>query len=286
METETIDTWAIQIAEAAAPEEAEMAPIMVQAYLKGGKDRQGLFLQAQGDIVGGFGAADLQTILPWILNGLAVIAPLINAALTSGNVDKYLSAVKDVLEIGDHLSRKKKVESLPDVPYLDLKKVVAVLPKELAKAKIPQEQCELITYHVIRELLKDPNSAKHVQKLVGAKNEHAPSPVQLIKPWQTVCHPLALVLADCVHYQHSQTAFGNLGRLPARPFGQPVQFLGKCSQPTRKIYGLVKPGGSVSIRDRVFGSYHDPISKSTGFHSGKAQWTGTFRPDHGSRVGA
>jgi hypothetical protein len=169
METEMIETWATEIAEAVAPEEAELAPIMVQAYLKGGKDRQGLFLQSQGDMVGGFGGADLHAILPWILNGLAIIAPLINAALTSGNVDKYLSAIKDVLEIGDHLSRKKKVESLPDAPYLDLKKVVAVLPKELAKAKIPQEQCELITYHVIRELLKDPNSVKHIQKLAGAK---------------------------------------------------------------------------------------------------------------------
>jgi hypothetical protein len=169
VETEMINTWAIKISEAAVPDEAELAPIMVQAYLNGGKDRQGLFRQAQGDIVGGFGAGDLQAVFPWILQGITFAAPLINAALTSGNVGKYLSAIKDVLEIGDHLSRKKKVESLPDAPYLDLKKVVAVLPKELAKAKIPQEQCELITYHVIRELLKDPNSAKHVQKLADAR---------------------------------------------------------------------------------------------------------------------
>jgi len=169
VETEMINIWAIKIAEAAVPEEAELAPIMVQAYLNGGKDQQELSLQSKGDIVGGFGAGDLQAIFPWILQGIAFAAPIINTALTSGNVEKYLSAIKDVLEIRDSLARKKQVEALPDEPYLDLKKLLAVLPKELAKANLPQEQRELITYHVIQELLKDPNSAKHVKKIAGRK---------------------------------------------------------------------------------------------------------------------
>lgn len=164
-----INTWATEIAEAAAPEEAELAPIMLQAYLNGGKDRQGLFRQTRGDIVGGFGAGDLQAVFPWILNGLAVIAPLINAAVTSGSAGKYLSAIKDLLEIGESLTRKKQVEALPDASYLDLKKIITILPKELAKANIPQEQCELITYRVLRQVFKDSHSAKHVQKLAGAK---------------------------------------------------------------------------------------------------------------------
>jgi hypothetical protein len=169
VETELINDWATQIAEASVPDEAELAPSMLQAYLNGGKDRDGLFRQARRDIVGGFGIGDLQAIFPWILNGIAVAAPLINAAFAAGVVDKYLSALKDLLAIRDSLARKKQVEALPDAAYLDFKKIMTVLPKELAKANLSPEQCELITFHVLQEIYKDPASVKHVQKLAKGK---------------------------------------------------------------------------------------------------------------------
>jgi hypothetical protein len=161
MDTEMINTWAVKIAEAAVPDEVDLAPIVMQAFLQKGRERQELFRQAQGDVVGGFGAGELQAIFPWILQGIAAAAPILYTAITSGAVEKFLSAIKDLLMIGNEIRDfKKRAETLPDDPYILLKKMITTLLEALAEAKISQEQRDLVVGHVIQEVLRDKTSVK------------------------------------------------------------------------------------------------------------------------------
>ena len=71
------DTWAMKIAEEVAPDEVDLAPFVVQAFINGGRERDDLFQEAQGGTLGAFGAGDVAALLPWILQGIAAAATAI-----------------------------------------------------------------------------------------------------------------------------------------------------------------------------------------------------------------
>lgn len=163
-----ITTWSTKIAEEAVPGEVDLAPLMAQAFVSGGEEREELFRQANGGTLGAFGPGDIAAVFPAILQGIAVTAPILYSVLTSGAVERFLSVVKNMLSIRDSLKRKNQSETLPDDPYAPLKRVVVAISKELKSTNISQDQRDLITYRILRVLLNEPHSAaKFVQKITG-----------------------------------------------------------------------------------------------------------------------
>lgn len=156
-----------KIVQEIAPDEIDLVPIVVQAFIAGGKKRQELFHQEKNDIVGGFGGIEIEAILPWILNGIMVAAPMLHYIISSGIVEKYLSVVKDLLSITKSLGQKKKIESLPDDPYEPLKQIITLISKELDKAGISADKRDVIVYRLLRILLENPVGGSQVVQAIG-----------------------------------------------------------------------------------------------------------------------
>ena len=163
------ETWATKIAEEVAPEEVDIAPLMVQAFINGGHERDDLFRKTNGGTLGAFGVGDVFALTPWILQSIAGAATVIYSLLSSGILDKFLSAIQDLISIHDKLLRKKQSESLPDNPFAPLKHVISAISKELEAANIPEDHRDLITYRVLRVLLDDPQGAAVFVKNLEAK---------------------------------------------------------------------------------------------------------------------
>ncbi len=162
-----VSAWSLKIAEETVPDEADLAPIMAQAFIEGGKTREELFYKAKGGALGAFGAGDVAAVFPWILDGITSAAPFILSMLTTDSIIKaLLSTVKDILSIRDSLARKKKSQSLPDNPYGSLRRAVEILSEKLQSVQISQDERDLIVYRVLRAFLEDPHSAaEFVQKV-------------------------------------------------------------------------------------------------------------------------
>ena len=149
----TIDTWSVRFSQTVAPDEVDLAPSITAAYLKGGKPRQQLF--AVNNEVGGFGG-DLITILPWVLNALVVISPLVTGLVASlPQMKDAVSVVNECLELYN-ASKKDKIKTLPDAHYAPLKRTVEALNRELSATPIPPEQRDLIIYRVLLGIINDP----------------------------------------------------------------------------------------------------------------------------------
>ena len=79
-----LTTWSLKLAEEVAPDEIDLAPIMAQAFVNGGKAREELFQQAATGALGGFGLGEVAAIFPVVLKSLAGAAPVLSAMLTIG----------------------------------------------------------------------------------------------------------------------------------------------------------------------------------------------------------
>jgi hypothetical protein len=156
--SELIDEIALKIAEEAVPDEIDLAPIMAQAFIQGGKDKEELFKREEGSLTGGFGVGEFIAVFPWILKALVKSSPFIYKLLTTDVAD-IASLINDVLDIREKVNRQKKIESLPDNPYQPLKTVINTISTELHSSGLPQEQCDLITYRVLRALLDNPDES-------------------------------------------------------------------------------------------------------------------------------
>jgi hypothetical protein len=155
-----IDKISLKIAEEAIPDEVDLAAVMAHAFIQGGKEREELFKREKGSLTGGFGTGEVIAIFPWILKGLATVVPAIYE-LFKTDVASILSIINDFLDIRDrlNLNDKKKIESLPNNPYKPLKTVIYTISTELQLSGLPQEQCDLITYRVLRALLYNPDES-------------------------------------------------------------------------------------------------------------------------------
>ncbi len=156
--SEFIDEMALKIAEVAVPDEIDLAPIMVQAFIQGRKEREELFKREEGSLVGGFGTGEIIAIFPFILNGLVKSSPLIYELMTTDVAD-ITSLISNVLDIREKVARKNTIQSLQDNPYQPLKTVINTISTELKLSGLPQEQCDLITYRVLQALLDNPQES-------------------------------------------------------------------------------------------------------------------------------
>lgn len=165
-----LGAFSIKIAEEAVPDEVELAPIMTQAYLTGGREREELFQQPGSGLPGGFGAENIGTVFPWVLNGIGLAAPAILSLVSSGPLLKdLLSVVKDLISVHDTLKRREKKDKLPEKPYAPLKQTMDIISTELQNTQLPPDERDLIAYRILRRLLEEPtNAAEFVQAVGGA----------------------------------------------------------------------------------------------------------------------
>ncbi|HLI07810.1 MAG TPA: hypothetical protein VKV40_14665 [Ktedonobacteraceae bacterium] len=173
MSTDSLDTWAVKLAEVVAPEEVALAAVTVQAYVADGTNRSDLFRQSQRGTPGGFDAGVFQEILPYVLRGLHSAAPIIVPTLSSTLSGIFLEVVKRSLkERNEAPANSQSMEQLPDDPYKPLKQLIATLSRELHKGNVAEQKAELIIYHTIQAVLEDPEGTRQfLQRLSDKSSE-------------------------------------------------------------------------------------------------------------------
>ena len=158
----------MKIAEATVPDEIDLAPLMIDAFIQGGKEREALFRKQESTEIGAFGLLEGTLIFPHILNGIAIASPFIFKIL---HIDAdNLKIINNFLDMCAKLGLKGK-NSKPSEEYsVPLKNIFEIFASELKTSGLPEETYEEITSKVIITLLKDPSvSVVFVEKVAGSK---------------------------------------------------------------------------------------------------------------------
>lgn len=155
---DNIDAWATRLAEAAVPDEVDLAADIAVAYAAGGKDRAELF-RVDAAVPGGFDAGGVLAVFPFILSAITASGTVIMKLLGSGMVN-VPGAVKDALDLWDRYEhhRRGPTASVPpesEQAYQALGRVCDTFEAELARAGIEPDRREQITYRTVRQLLHD-----------------------------------------------------------------------------------------------------------------------------------
>lgn len=145
----------VKIAEATVPDEIDLAPLMTDAFVRGGKERESLFTKQESSELGAFGLVEGVVLFPWVLKGIAIASPFILSILSID--DNYLSNVSDCLNIFDKLKRKEKESQLPESYLTALTNIYYTFSSELKASGLPEEQCNEIISKALVTLLKDPS---------------------------------------------------------------------------------------------------------------------------------
>lgn len=168
-----VSMWAMKIAQKVAPDEIDQAPFVAEDFVKGGRARKDLFRQAKGGVLGGFGAAEISFLLPWVFHALAVAAPFLYGVLASGATTNAITIVKEIIAALNARKEKQQGQVLPgqqqkphtQVPPSQPARSNALLEKSadtmtnaLRASGRSDEECESITYAVILLLLEDASS--------------------------------------------------------------------------------------------------------------------------------
>ncbi|WP_410509653.1 hypothetical protein RSJ42_05400 [Methanosarcina hadiensis] len=164
----------MKIAEAAVPDEIDLAPLMTEAFIQGGKERQSLFIKQESSGLGAFGLTEGIFLFPWILKGISITAHLIPQFLSID--DLYLEEVYHFLGIGHLLGifgkseTKEKTDQLPEEYEKPLKSLFNTFSSELEAAGLPEEQCDRIIANVLVTLRKNPSvSLEFVERVAASK---------------------------------------------------------------------------------------------------------------------
>jgi hypothetical protein len=158
----------IKIAEATVPDEIDLAPLMTDAFIRGGKEKESLFAKQESAELGAFGLVDGVVLFPWILKGIAIASPFILPILSID--DNYLSNVSDCLNIFDKFKRKEKEKQLPENCSIALTNLYNTFSSELKASGLPEEQCDEVISKALITLLKDPSvSLVFVEKVAASK---------------------------------------------------------------------------------------------------------------------
>ena len=164
----------IKIAEAAVPDEIDLAPLMTEAFIQGGKERESLFIKQESAGLGAFGLTDGILLFPWILRGIAVTAPLMPQFLSID--DHYLGEVYHFLGISHFLGlfgkleTKEKANQLPEKYEKPLTSLFETFVSELEASGLPEEQCERVIANILITLRKNPSvSLEFVERVAASK---------------------------------------------------------------------------------------------------------------------
>jgi hypothetical protein len=176
---DTLDLWALRIAEEVAPDEVDLAPAMVQAFVRGGRDRRDLFRQPRESVPGAFGPELVIVLFPLILETIEKVGPALMGFFTTtkdawAGANSFIGAINVLLTIGSRTGRKKTAETLPDNPYGPMKDVITIMSQELESSGVPPEQADAIILRVLRRMLEDPSGAAEFVEKVGKASPSKP----------------------------------------------------------------------------------------------------------------
>jgi len=163
---DTVEEWACKIAEVSAYDEVDLAPFIVEAFISGGQEKEALFHQSKGGVLGAFDPASIGVgILQWVFEAMSHAAPVLYHILGAATVHV-------ALYLNDRLSHKQELQPLPEDTYIQIKKFTESVTDKLQPLDLSTEQCELIAYRVLQVLLENPSSAKiFIKKLESSSHE-------------------------------------------------------------------------------------------------------------------
>jgi hypothetical protein len=171
---DNLTDFSIKIAESVVPDEVDLAPLMTEAFIKGGKERDSLFVKQESAGLGAFGLTESVVLFPWILKGIAVTAPLIPHFISID--ESYLDEVYHLLGIYHFLGMLDKRETkgkMNNLQEKDLKHLISlfqIFSSELKASGLSEEQCNIIIANVFDTLRKNPSeSLKFVERLAASK---------------------------------------------------------------------------------------------------------------------
>ena len=160
---EALSKWAKRIASEVDPEYEPLAPMMLEAYLRGGRERKQLFDSAP--TVGAILPDGGTSLLPFAFLALSWIATNLSKLYRSGGISALsdlFSLWKSWLELAKTRKTMNAEPSVPEVQHealFSLRRILDEVQQVLEKQGLPTEQCELVSYRVMKALLNEPNEA-------------------------------------------------------------------------------------------------------------------------------
>ena len=157
--------WSRRLAAAAVPDEVELAPLIITAYVAGGEARDDLYHRAANGQLGGFGPGATVMVFPWIVRGLTIAAPLLTVLLAAApHVNELLDIVKSGFDLQAAAAKRDAEAADVEDAYLatHLRRTLAILDQELSAVPLAQGERERICYQVLRALLEAPDESQEV----------------------------------------------------------------------------------------------------------------------------
>lgn len=160
---EVLSKWAKLIAAEVEPEREALAPMMLEAYLHGGRARRQLFKNAP--TLGGILPDGGISLLPFAYLAFTTVVAGLTKIYNAGGLQfltDLLSVWKNLLEIVK--MRKSVREEAHTVtretdPLLLLRRTMEEVQQILERQGLPTEQCELVSFRVMKVLLQEPAEA-------------------------------------------------------------------------------------------------------------------------------
>jgi hypothetical protein len=195
MDLDLIEIWPTKISEVTVPNETDLAPLITEAFIKGGNEKEGLFIHNDDNIAGSFGVTAASAfVFPIILQCIATTAELLKTILhnfelahavyaasfqtiptgcvTLGQILGPAVPIRSLIELSDRIKKAnnkssvtpEKTEFLTGELDVNLKKVLETFTNEMSESGISKIDSERIAYNTILKLLEDPsNSIKFVK---------------------------------------------------------------------------------------------------------------------------
>ncbi len=159
----SLQQWWIHLAENAIPDESDFAPLLVSAYIAGGKQREALF-KTDSAPEGSFVPGGMVFLLPHVLAGIFAAAPyILNLLGSAASINNTLTTVCNILLLHD---RAKESFAGPELqqgkgqvqePVYSIRQVVSIIDEQLKNVPLPDEERDCIAYRIIRALLEQPD---------------------------------------------------------------------------------------------------------------------------------
>ncbi|MCM2466913.1 hypothetical protein [Methanoculleus oceani] len=159
----SLQLWSIHLAENAIPDESDFAPLLVSAFIAGGKQREALF-KTDNAPEGSFVPGGMVFLLPHVLAGIFAAVPyILNLLGSTASINNTLTTVCNILSLHD---RTKEVLVEPELqqgadrvqePIYSLRQVVSIIDEQLKDIPLPEEERGCIAYRIIRALLEQPD---------------------------------------------------------------------------------------------------------------------------------
>lgn len=159
----SLQLWSLHLAENVVPDESDFAPLLVSAFIAGGKHREALFKMDNAP-EGSFVSGGMVFLLPHVLAGIFAAVPYILKLLGStASINSTLTMVCNILSLHD---RARESFAGPELqqnkgpvqePVYSIRQVVSILDEQLKNVPLLDEERDRIAYRIIRALLEQPD---------------------------------------------------------------------------------------------------------------------------------